>query len=434
MIIRNRFDIYRLKNALVFSACLFAAACSDSGDSNNPGSSGGNLTDPALTAADATVERFGARTTRNLTPNVDAASVAAVVSAINNFSLDLHRAAIAATPDENSISSGYSAAVAFSLALAGTSGDTLSALANLLGVEAIDEQDLHYALNSLALELESRSNDDLVLRTANRVFVRPDLAVRDEFLDIATSEYGAPVVAADFDGDPEGVKQAINGWVNGQTDGFIPSIIGSVDPNTVFALLNAIFLDATWQDEYQPLESMSFTSLSDATSDIAGFTGRSGLPRIVNESVTAIELPYGGGELAMLIAMPTDFESFEASLNATALDTLVASMTQADVLFQIPNWEDSADLDLIQLLASSGLPSNPWSFNRLVDGELSLQVFAKQKARIEVDENGTRAAAVTIVGGATSLPETIRIDRPFIYVLRDRTSGTVLFTGRVLTP
>ena len=383
---------------------------------------------------DAVVERFGTRTTRELDPDVDEATRAAVVRALNDFSFDLHRAIAGRAPADGSVESGYSAAVALTLASAATGGDTRAALAALLGTDALAEDDVHAALNALALALESRTNDDLVLRTANRVFVQPGLALRDDFLDVATADYGAPVTEADFAGEPDAVAEAVNTWVSTQTDGFIPTIIDRFDSSTVFALLNAIFLDAGWRDDYVALGERPFTGLDGTATEVASFGGRSELPRLVRDDLTALEIPYGGDELAMLILVPASLDGFEAALDADSLATLVGEFTRADVDFVVPNWEQSASLDLGELLAPLGLPANPWDFARLTEPGASLDVAAIQRARIEVDENGTRAAAVTLVDGDTSVPESIAIDRPFVYALRDRTSGTVLFTGRVVAP
>ena len=103
----------------------------------------------------------------------------------------------------------------------------------------------------------------------------------------------------------------------------------------------------------------------------------------------------------------------------------------------MPIWRLEGEFDLSQLLAPLGLPVNPWDFSRLVNGGTELNVTSRQLAKIEVDEEGTTAAAVTSVTGVTTTsigPDPININRPFVYVLRDRTTGTVLFTGRVVDP
>ncbi len=119
---------------------------------------------------------------------------------------------------------------------------------------------------------------------------------------------------------------------------------------------------------------------------------------------------------------------------ADAIANVVSTMNDSDVNFTVPNWEDDADLDLGALLAPKGFPVGPWDFGRMLDGGASLDVLAKQKARIEVDKDGTRAAAVTVVAGVESLPEFVSINSPFVYMIRDRVTGLILFTGRVVAP
>ena len=425
---------------LLLSLPLALVACGDDGDGDAP-----TVTDPTGPAgdgfadSDAFTERFGTRTARDANPDVDDATRDALVDALNDFSLELHRAVASADPGAGTVSSGYGAATALSLALAGTAGDTRSALANLLGVAAIDESAVHAGMNALAQALEARSNDDLVLRTANRAFVRPGLALRDTYLDVAVGDYGAPVTEADFAGATDEVTRRVNAWVSARTDGFIDSIVERVDPGTVFALLNALFLDAAWSDTWSELAPLDFTTADGTTAPVPAFGGRETLGTVEADGVRGVELPYAGGELAMLILVPDELASFEGTLDAAALDALVAGLASSEVQLRVPKWEDDADIDLSTLLAPLGLPANPWDFGRMIESDApTVDVTALQKARIEVDENGTRAAAVTGVVGVTSLPPgdpvVFDVDRPFVYVLRDRPTGTVLFTGRVLDP
>ncbi|MFK7861186.1 MAG: serpin family protein [Granulosicoccus sp.] len=396
--------------------------------------SNGGLSDSTFADSDAVNERFGSITSRDLSPDVTDETKSALVESINDFSLEFHRAISNAAPNDGSIESGYSAAVALAFASAATGSNTYSSLVSLLGFDTLDENALHPALNELALQLESRSNGELELRTANRVFVKPNLDLQTRFLDIATNDYGAPVTEADFLGAPQEVADEVNGWVSDQTNGFIPTIVEKFDPDTVFALLNAIFLDAIWQDEFEEKGSQSFISLDGSLTTVPSFGGRAALPQLQRDDLTALEIPYRGGELAMLILMPQALEAFEQSLNNDSLNAVIQDLQITDLEITVPEWQLESDLDLMELLAPLGLPSSPWDFERLVNGGDVLDVFARQKARIEVDKDGTRAAAVTLVAGITSVPQQLIINRPFVYLLRDRTSGVILFSGRVLEP
>ena len=431
--------IHLLTISVLAISAVFLAGCSDSNPSGLPDDNSSNsVPSDGLTSvfdeSDAVNERFGTVTSRNTNPDVDSASQAMVVRAINEFSLDLHRIVANGEPDGGSVESGYSAAVALSLAYAGTSGETQVALANMLGVDDISEPLLHIGMNTLDLALTSRSNEDLVLHTANRVFVRPDFTLQNSYLDIATGDYGAPVTEADFAGATDEVTRLVNDWVAEQTDNFIPSIINRFSPQTVFALLNTIFLDAGWQDQYESIGERPFNAIDGTTAMVESFSGRSDIPLLRSDNLTALEIPYGGGDIAMLLLMPTAISDFESTLNENTLDSKVNAMTNSDVTFVVPNWEDEADLDLASILAPLGFPTNPWDFGRMFEGGEFLEVIAKQKARIEVDENGTRAAAVTIVAGIESVSEFVTIDQPFVYVIRDRVTGLVLFSGRVVSP
>ena len=422
---------------LALSLLLLLAACGDEEEGTS------STTDPAnagFADSDAFTERFSTRTSRAEDPAIDVATLDALVDALNDFSLDLHRAVAGSDPGADAISSGYGAATALSLALAGTAGDTRSGLANLLGVAAIDENAVHAGMNALAQTLEDRSNEDLVLRTANRAFVRPGLPLIEDYLDVAVGDYGAPLTEADFAGSPDEVTRLVNAWVADSTDGFIDAIVDRLEPSTVFVLLNALFLDAAWADRWEEIDALDFLSDGVTATPVPAFGGRATLDTVEADGVRGVELPYAGGELAMLILVPADLLAFESALDAVSLDALVADLTAADVQLRVPTWEDEADIALSTLLAPLGLPANPWDFGRMVDdpGATGIDVRALQKARIEVDEDGTRAAAVTGVVGTTSAPVdeplAFDVDRPFVYLLRDRVTGTVLFAGRVLDP
>jgi len=255
-------------------ALLFLGACNNNTTNNGNQQSG----DTSLFAnSDAVNERYGTQTSRELSPQVDEATRLAVVQSLNNFSFDLHRAVSSGAPSEGSVESGYSAAVALALTSAATGGSTYSSLAALLGIDTLPEDDVHAALNDLALKLESRTNEDLVLRTANRVFVKPGLDLQTEFLDTATTDFGAPVTDADFAGSPAEVADAVNGWVSEQTDGFIPTMVKEFTPDTVFALLNAIILDARWEDAFQTKGDQAFITSDGSAVDVPSFGGRANL-------------------------------------------------------------------------------------------------------------------------------------------------------------
>ena len=254
-----------------------------------------------------------------------------------------------------------------------------------------------------------------------------------------SASYGAPVTEADFANAPDEVARAVNAWASSETDGFIDSIVDRLPPTTAFALLNAIFLDAGWADEWSETAPLDFAAPG-GTAPVPAFGGRARLDTVEADGVRGVELAYAGGELAMLILVPDDLAAFEAALDAPALDALVDGLAPADVRLRAPKWTEDASLALGPLLGPLGLPASPWDFGRMIDdpARAAVDVTALQRARIEVDEDGTRAAAVTGLVGVTSAqpgePVAFDVDAPFVYVLRDRATGTVLFTGRVLDP
>ena len=171
--VANRLFKYIFRAITLAAWVIAVAGCSETGttsqpDDNSADGSTNNGLSSVFDGSDVINERFGTLTSRNTNPEIDSASQTMVVTAMNDFSLNLHRIVADGAPDDGSVESGYSATVALSLAYAGTSGDTQVALANLLGVDGIPEPSLHAGQNALALALNSRNNEDLVLHTTSR--------------------------------------------------------------------------------------------------------------------------------------------------------------------------------------------------------------------------------------------------------------------------
>ena len=413
----------------------------DPGDSSGVNGPANQMSSSQVIAQSAiATERFGEIRERRLADDPSSEVTDAVVTAINDFSLVLHRAQANDQPDENAVASGYSMATALSFLRAGAAGATDSELANLLAQDAIDETSVHRSFNALAQTLATRNNEELVLNTANRIFAQPDLPLKTGFLDIATGEYAAPVTEVDFANATQPAIDLINEWASEQTDGFIKEIADNtnITEATQVALLNAIFLDAAWQQQFDDLSEQFFTVANGDIKRVPTFGGERTLARSVESDVTVVDIPYAGGELSMMIMMPDDLASFESTFSVARLNSIVSSLQSVRVAYSMPAFEIESLLDANKLLEPIGLPVQDLDLSDMFDSlDQELELTVQQKARIEVDQNGTRAAAVTTVGVVTTSVvqfEEISIDKPFLYLLRDTTTGVILFSGRVVDP
>ena len=209
--------------------------------------------------------------------------------------------------------------------------------------------------------------------------------------------------------------------------------------STAMVLVNAIALDAPWEFPFDPAATTDqpFTRADGSTVDVATMHYHEFLPSAVTEEYQAVELPYGGGALSMVVVMPSDLAEFEANLTTESLTGVFDSITDGGIHLSLPKWSARTHLTLNDTLAALGMPTafgGGADFSGMVDGGGIWLDRVEHEAYIEVDEQGTRAAAAT--GGAMAMSHgpTITINQPYLYIIRDQGAGTVLFIGRVNDP
>jgi serpin B len=376
------------------------------------------------------------------------------VLSINGVGNDLY-AALTEGNEDNLVISPASILLALAMARAGAAGTTASEMDAVLHLD--DPEGIHHALNGLTRVLEERSGTvdvngepaELELSIANAVWGQATLTWQQDFLDLLAREYGAGVRLADFAADPEAARVAVNDWVEEETHGRIPDLLapGMVDVLTRMILVNAIYLKAPWTIPFEPTATQPapFTLLDGSTANVP-FMSRS------DESMAyargggwqAVELPYAGDKLAMLVLVPDEggLAAVEDELTRGLLDRAVGALAPANVVLQLPKWDIETRVELSQVLAALGMPTaftDDADFTGMTTDEPLHISFVVHQANITVDEAGTEAAAATAVGVATTAapaeePIPVTVDRPFAYALRDRETGAILFLGRVTSP
>jgi serpin B len=415
--------------SIVLGAC--GSDDSSSGDSGN--ANAGN------TNNDAVVQRFGTRTVRELNPPSDSAIESQVIQSFNDLTLQLLREQADAEPGANTVNSGYSLAIALAMLQRGTANGDLNVIQQLLGVTAIEEAALYSAINAIDLDLESRGNDGLELRSANQLFVQPGFALENDFLDVMTSEFDAPISEAQFMQAPEAVRQAINDWAADNTNDLIPELLAQPLPtNTVLALLNATLLDAKWRQTFTDVDQHVFTNASGQQQTVAGFAETDNFQFLETDDALSVAIEYEGSQVSLMIIVPNDIETYSANLTAADISQRHNNSQSALLALTVPNWEIESSIDFTQLPMTSSLVGRMLNMTRMTPEATCCEITSfKQQAVIEVDKDGTRAAAVTSIGvGVTSVqipePRVVSIDKPFLYFIRDEPTGTILFSGRVL--
>ncbi len=391
---------------------------------------------------------------RETAPNVAPEDMAALAADNNAFAFDLYQALRGS--DGNLIASPFSISLAMAMVHAGARGSTEQQIAETMHY-TLPQDRLHPAFNALDLQLEGLNqpvaSDDqrFRLNIANAVWGQTGFPFSPEYLDVLARNYGAGLRLLDFMAAPEPSRMTINDWVAQETEQRIQNLIpeGSITTQTRLVLTNAIYFYGTWQAQFDPTftQEGSF-KLLDGSEVTATMMAQSAYLRYAQgNGYQAVELPYVGGETAMIVLVPDEgtFEQWEAGLDATQFAEILAALNGAQVDLTMPRYQYSSDFSLSAALRDRGMVDafDPLAadFSGIAPVTTDQNLFITDvvhKAFVKVDESGTEAAAATgVIVGVTSIapePIILRIDRPFIYAIVETGTNTILFLGRVLNP
>lgn len=382
---------------------------------------------------------------RVLDPVVPAGDLDELVAGNNAFAWDLY-GQVSGTPG-NVFYSPYSMSVALAMTYAGARTQTETAMAQAMHY-TLPQARLHPAFNLLDQGLAGRAETGgFELHIVNRLWGQTGFTFLAAFLDTLAENYGAGLNLLDFQADPEGSRTSINDWVAAVTAQRIKDLIpsGAVDSSTRLVLTNAIYFKAHWLDQFEPANTQDapFTLLDGSQVTVRMMYQQTGYSYAAGADYQAVELPYEGDELSMVILLPAagQFEAFEGTMTAERLAAIVAGLSPQEVGLSLPKFtfEWSAGLADVLTALGMGIAFDPGSadFSGMSDTALFIQAVV-HKAFVAVDEEGTEAAAATaVIAGLTAAPAEpiiLRVDRPFLFVIRDRVSGTLLFVGRVVNP
>jgi len=382
---------------------------------------------------------------RITSPDATPDEIAAVAAANTAFAVDLYHA-VGARPG-NLIFSPYSVSVALTMTYAGARGRTAAEMADVLHVGLPDDR-LHGAWNALDLALESRgrggAGEDggpFRLRVANSIWGQLGFDFQRPFLDTLAENYGAGLRGVDFAAAPEDARRSINAWVEDETEDRIPELLpaGVVTPDTRLVLTNAVYFNAAWKEPFDSdaTRDAPFHLQDGTTASVPTMHGMTLHPHAEGAGYQAVKLPYDGEELSMVVIVPDDLAAFEAALTADALDAILRSFS-GGVQVTLPKLDFDTDLPLGSTLQEMGMAdafSSAADFTGIAGGGGLAITDVVHKGFITVTERGTEAGAATgVVVGITSVPPTLAVDRPFLFVIRDEATGAVLFLGRVVDP
>lgn len=382
-------------------------------------------------------------------PEASMEEIEKLAQANNQFALALYKQ----LTDEkgNLIYSPFSIYQALMMTYAGAESETAQQMMAALGVKDIEE--VHNLMNALTLTLQNvkarevEGMQPLIFNIANALWMQKDFHFEQSFLDKLSANYAAGVKLVDFN-HPEDVQKLINHWVALETNDKIKDIIpdGMLNEMTRMVLSNAVYFKGAWRNRFDAKDTAKapFTLMDGSKIDVDMMATSMQTAGIVNEVFSAVALPYDGGSFAMALIMPKDFEAYQKALTPEVLNKLFEdlNMSHAMVHLKMPKFKTESTFDLGEKLQGLGMTdafdADKADFSGMT-GQKDLYISdVIHKAYIDVNEEGTEAAAATVVGmSTTSMPAeelTINLDNPFIYVIYNTQTNAIVFMGHVVNP
>lgn len=372
-------------------------------------------------------------------PSVSAGDLRRLTDAQREFAVDLYRSVSGEVPGDLALGPG-SLHTALAMIRAGARGRTATEMDAVLRADRLDGR-LHELGNALDGALRERgSTRGVDVDIAHRVWVDDGVELLDDYVDVLASSYGAGLAELDLSGDPDGSRAAINAWVAEATRDKIEELFpaGSIGSDARVVLVNALHLQAKWKFPFpadrtvdQPFRLADGSQVAVPTMqyDVSLPSGR-------GQGWAAVRLPYSGDELSMTVVVPDDLAEFEARLSPELLGQVDAAIRDGGIHLSLPRFTARTHLSLAGTLAGMGMPSafGAADFSGMTRGGGLFLSAVEHEAVVEVDEEGTEAAAASGGVMAGSHGPTVTVDRPFLFVIRDDPTGAVLFLGRVTDP
>lgn len=364
--------------------------------------------------------------------------------ALNRFSFDFYNRVSAEKGDDSSVMSSLSAYYALSMLLQGAKGDTAGQVAKALGVSGSDAAALAYILSHGYLALSD--NSDTVLNIANGIFMADRLDTSSCGSTYkALEDFSAEAFKGELSDDA--ARKFINNWVSERTDGMIPNVLDkNLDESAILVLINTILLDAKWQSPfiyYGEAPKMNFTSPSGETAELEALIDERFIEHIDTPDAKGLILDYSDGRLRFAAIMPknADDSEFITNMSYEKFSEYLASADSELCYMEMPKFSIESDIDLNETVKAMGMElifdenkADLTGFGVSPNGNIFVsQIF--QKAKIDVAEEGTKAAAATVIvanDGCALIdpPPRVILDHSFFYCVYDSETLTPLFMGR----
>lgn len=406
-------------------------------------------------------------------PEATAEEIAAYVRGCTDFGFDLLAELVEADSDRNLLVSPLSLSGALAMTWAGARGETRRQMRETLHFPYGQDR-LHPTVGALQYDLDKRGAgvqhreipqvwnvNRFELRLANALWGQVDYPFRASFLDALARNYGSDLRSVDFDADAAAARRRVNRWAKRASGGHVEELVppDAIDRYTVFVLTNAVYLRADWQQPFDPEDTdpSEFARPDGSTVDVPTMYQEGTFPLVWRHEdeaaggvgYRAVELPYVGGDVSMVLAVPSRDRSLadlEDVVDAAWLASVFADLDErgpGEAVVRMPRFTFGNDLELTDRLEALGM-TTAFDARRADFGGMTDPPGAADGLRLDwvfhdthvaVDEEGTVAVAVSGIGGEqVSAPPSITLDRPFLFCIRDRATDAVLFLGRVVDP
>lgn len=369
-----------------------------------------------------------------------------LIKADQSFSYDIFRRTVSYdTENENVFISPLSISMALAMTLNGANGETFKEMKEALYLEGMDLEEINESFQSL-VKLLTTVDPKVQFSIANSVWHEQNFVVKEDFLERLEDYYDAEIAGLDFN-DPAS-KDAINNWVEDKTEGKIKEMIDKIPPEMVMYLINAIYFKGDWLKQFdrEKTNEANFYLENGKTVTVDMMTQKENFAVYMSDEVRMIELPYGDSLFTMTVLMPGNpdipIDQFvDESVTAENLADWRSKLSVSDLPLYLPKFEMEYEIEYNDILKAMGMDrafdegrADLSGIADVTTGNLFISEV-KHKSFIKVDEEGTEAAAATSVGvGLTSLPASMSVNRPFVFLIYERESGTTLFMGKMKNP
>ena len=370
----------------------------------------------------------------------------ALVEGGNRFAIDLYKAL--AAEKGNVVCSPYSVSAALAMTYAGARGDTAAEMAKVLGFAQLGDR-VHPAQADLAQRLKGDpAKGQPEFSVANALWGQRGYGLKPEFLALTQASYGAGLREVDYVADTAGARKTVNGWVGDQTKGKIPELIpdGVLGSDTRLVLTNAIYFKGSWLNEFLTKDTADgqFRVTPTKTVLVRMMSRNAPAAFFEGDGVKVVRLPYRGDAKSMLLVVPDDvagLAAVEGKLTAGLVAKWRAGLHVGEVALTLPKFKATGKSQLGEALKRMGMPlafdRAKADFSGMTDRERLHIAAVIHEAVVEVDEQGTVAAAATAVvmaGDSARRVIEIRADRPFLFLIVDDATQAILFAGRLAKP